>query len=346
MVACEWLCPNLRMLIQLPRLSRKAYTCAISSTLDRELVSILNSYLALFAAFCEWRDIIARTEDESTNNVLPNKVLLEIAKQIPVNKNAGDEVFSGSTDKQGGIEAVVIATDVHTFFRKVAQLVDNANNMIPKRPVQIEDLGILMWLDKLCKKNTRLLKEKHGGLWVYSLCSILQGFYCGDNSSGSKYWCRCQDGVNDAPALKKAGIGIAVADATDVARGASDIMLTETGLSVIVSAVLTSRAIFQRMKIYAIYAVSITIQIVLGFMFLALIWKFDFSPFMDLSIAILSYETIMTISREPSLMPNLWKLKEIFATSMVLDTYLACMTVVFFWAANGSNFFSNKFGVT
>ncbi|KAH1092082.1 hypothetical protein J1N35_019339 [Gossypium stocksii] len=154
------------------------------------------------------------------------------------------------------------------------------------------------------------------------------------------------DGVNDAPALKKAGIGIAVADATDVARGASDIMLTETGLSVIVSAVLTSRAIFQRMKIYAIYAVSITIQIVLGFMFLALIWKFDFSPFMDLSIAILSYETIMTISREPSLMPSLWKLKEIFATSMVLDTYLACMTVVFFWAANGSNFFSNKFGVT
>ncbi|KAH1092084.1 hypothetical protein J1N35_019341 [Gossypium stocksii] len=142
------------------------------------------------------------------------------------------------------------------------------------------------------------------------------------------------------------GIGIAVDDATDVARGASDIMLTETGLSVIVSAVLTSRAIFQRMKNYTIYAVSITIQIVFGFMFLPLIWKFDFSPFMDLSIAILSYETIMTISREPSLMPNLWKLRETFATSMVLDTYLACMTVVFFRAAKGSDFFSNKFGAT
>ncbi|KAH6819585.1 H[+]-ATPase 3, partial [Perilla frutescens var. frutescens] len=88
------------------------------------------------------------------------------------------------------------------------------------------------------------------------------------------------DGVNDAPALKKADIGIAVADATDAARGASDIVLTEPGLSVIVSAVLTSRAIFQRMKNYTIYAVSITIRIVLGFMLLALIWKFDFSPFM------------------------------------------------------------------
>uniref|UniRef100_A0A453H3Q1 Plasma membrane ATPase n=1 Tax=Aegilops tauschii subsp. strangulata TaxID=200361 RepID=A0A453H3Q1_AEGTS len=96
------------------------------------------------------------------------------------------------------------------------------------------------------------------------------------------------DGVNDAPALKKADIGIAVADATDAARSASDIVLTEPGLSVIISAVLTSRAIFQRMKNYTIYAVSITIRIVLGFMLLALIWEFDFPPFMVLIIAILN----------------------------------------------------------
>lgn len=60
------------------------------------------------------------------------------------------------------------------------------------------------------------------------------------------------DGVNDTPALKKADIGIAVAGATDAARGASDIVLTEPGLSVIISAVLTSRAIFQRMKNYTV----------------------------------------------------------------------------------------------
>lgn len=60
------------------------------------------------------------------------------------------------------------------------------------------------------------------------------------------------DGVNDAPALKKADIGIAVADSTDAARGASDIVLTEPGLSVIICAVLTSRAIFQRMKNYTV----------------------------------------------------------------------------------------------
>ncbi|KAK9666476.1 hypothetical protein RND81_14G187600 [Saponaria officinalis] len=156
------------------------------------------------------------------------------------------------------------------------------------------------------------------------------------------------DGVNDAPALKRADIGIAVDDATDAARSASDIVLTEPGLSVIISAVLTSRAIFQRMKNYTIYAVSITIRIVMGFMLIALIWKFDFSPFMVLIIAILNDGTIMTISKDrvkPSPTPDSWKLKEIFATGVVLGTYLAVMTVIFFWLAHDSDFFTQRFGV-
>uniref|UniRef100_A0A2N9H2W0 Plasma membrane ATPase n=1 Tax=Fagus sylvatica TaxID=28930 RepID=A0A2N9H2W0_FAGSY len=156
------------------------------------------------------------------------------------------------------------------------------------------------------------------------------------------------DGVNDAPALKKADIGIAVADATDAARSASDIVLTEPGLSVIISAVLTSRAIFQRMKNYTIYAVSITIRIVLGFMLLALIWQFDFPPFMVLIIAILNDGTIMTISKDrvkPSPLPDSWKLSEIFTTGVVLGSYLAMMTVIFFWAAYKTDFFPRVFGV-
>ncbi|KAI0504764.1 hypothetical protein KFK09_015717 [Dendrobium nobile] len=156
------------------------------------------------------------------------------------------------------------------------------------------------------------------------------------------------DGVNDAPALKKADIGIAVADATDAARGASDIVLTEPGLSVIISAVLTSRAIFQRMKNYTIYAVSITIRIVLGFMLIALIWRFDFSPFMVLIIAILNDGTIMTISKDrvkPSPVPDSWKLKEIFATGVVLGAYMALITVIFFYLAHDTDFFTEKFGV-
>ncbi|KAK3025119.1 hypothetical protein RJ639_043901 [Escallonia herrerae] len=156
------------------------------------------------------------------------------------------------------------------------------------------------------------------------------------------------DGVNDAPALKKADIGIAVADATDAARGAADIVLTEPGLSVIISAVLTSRAIFQRMKNYTIYAVSITIRIVLGFALLTLIWEYDFPPFMVLIIAILNDGTIMTISQDrvkPSPRPDSWKLNEIFATGIVIGTYLALVTVLFYWVAEGTTFFETHFHV-
>eukprot|EP00252_Welwitschia_mirabilis_P007528 TRINITY_DN18969_c0_g2_i1.p1 TRINITY_DN18969_c0_g2~~TRINITY_DN18969_c0_g2_i1.p1 ORF type:complete len:961 (+),score=205.48 TRINITY_DN18969_c0_g2_i1:436-3318(+) len=164
-----------------------------------------------------------------------------------------------------------------------------------------------------------------------------------------KYVCGMTgDGVNDAPALKKADIGIAVADATDAARSASDIVLTEPGLSVIISAVITSRCIFQRMKNYTIYAVSITIRIVLGFMLIALIWKFDFNPFMVLIIAILNDGTIMTISKDrvkPSPAPDSWKLREIFSTGIALGVYLGTMTVIFFWAMHDTDFFTDKFNV-
>nr|CAD29314.1 plasma membrane H+-ATPase [Oryza sativa Japonica Group] len=156
------------------------------------------------------------------------------------------------------------------------------------------------------------------------------------------------DGVNDAPALKKADIGIAVADATDAARSASDIVLTEPGLSVIISAVLTSRAIFQRMKNYTIYAVSITVRIVLGFLLLACFWKFDFPPFLVLVIAILNDGTIMTISKDkvkPSPYPDSWKLTEIFATGVIIGAYLAVTTVLFFWAAYKTQFFVHLFNV-
>ncbi|CAN6296910.1 unnamed protein product [Urochloa humidicola] len=156
------------------------------------------------------------------------------------------------------------------------------------------------------------------------------------------------DGVNDAPALKIADIGIAVADATDAARGASDIVLTEPGLSVIISAVLTSRAIFQRMKNYTIYAVSITIRIVLGFLLLACFWKFDFPPILVLVIAILNDGTIMTISKDkvkPSPHPDSWKLAEIFATGVIIGAYLAVTTVLFFWAVHKTDFFVRVFHV-
>ncbi len=81
------------------------------------------------------------------------------------------------------------------------------------------------------------------------------------------------DGVNDAPALKKADVGIAVAGATDAARGAADIVLTEAGLSAIATAIIGARKIFQRMTTYARYTIAMTFRITFTFGLLTCIFN-------------------------------------------------------------------------
>lgn len=139
------------------------------------------------------------------------------------------------------------------------------------------------------------------------------------------------DGANDAPALSRANVGIAVEGATDAARGAADIVLTEPGLSTIVHAIRQSRIIFQRMRNYSIYACAVTIRIVVCFAILAFAFKFDFPPFMVLIIALLNDGTIMTLSVDrvlPSSTPDSWDLAEIFSFAVAYGLYLTLSTYV------------------
>jgi len=155
------------------------------------------------------------------------------------------------------------------------------------------------------------------------------------------------DGVNDAPALKAADVGIAVADATDAARSAADMVLLTEGLSVIIKAILGSRCIFQRMRNYATYACATTIRIVTTFSLLACIWKFTYPPFLVLIIAVLNDGTIMTVSTdrvEPSRHPDSWRLKDIFIMAFVLGFYLTLSSLIFFYLIIDTNFFTDKFG--
>ncbi|TFK38226.1 plasma membrane H+-transporting ATPase [Crucibulum laeve] len=157
------------------------------------------------------------------------------------------------------------------------------------------------------------------------------------------------DGANDAPALSRANVGIAVEGATDAARGAADIVLTEPGLSTIVHAIRQSRVIFQRMRNYSIYACAVTIRIVVCFAILAFTYKFDFPPFMILIIALLNDGTIMTLSVDrvlPSNTPDSWDLAEIFSFAVAYGIYLTASTVALVCVILETSFFQDKFGVS
>jgi H+-transporting ATPase len=130
------------------------------------------------------------------------------------------------------------------------------------------------------------------------------------------------DGVNDAPALKKADCGIAVSGATDAARAAAAIVLTTPGLTVIIDAIKESRRIFQRMNSYAIYRIAETLR-VLFFMTLA-IMIFNFYPLtavMIVMLALLNDGAILSIAYDNvhfKDQPEAWNMRLVLGISTVL----------------------------
>jgi len=130
------------------------------------------------------------------------------------------------------------------------------------------------------------------------------------------------DGVNDAPALKKADCGIAVSGATDAARAAASIVLLSSGLSVIIEAIKESRRIFQRMNSYAIYRIAETLRVLL-FMVLSII-VFNFYPVtavMIVMLALLNDGAILSIAYDNVRYhsePEAWNMRIVLGVSTVL----------------------------
>ncbi len=130
------------------------------------------------------------------------------------------------------------------------------------------------------------------------------------------------DGVNDAPALKQADVGIAVSGATDAARAAADLVLTAPGLSVITNAIEEARRIFERMNAYAIYRISETIRIMF-FVVLAMIF-FDFYPITAIMIILLAFFNdvpIMTIAYDHTGLeknPVRWNMQQVITVSTAM----------------------------
>ena len=130
------------------------------------------------------------------------------------------------------------------------------------------------------------------------------------------------DGVNDAPALKKADCGIAVSGATDAARAAAAIVLMTPGLSVIIEAIKESRKIFQRMNSYAIYRIAETLRVLL-FMTLAIL-IFNFYPLtavMIVMLALLNDGAILSIAYDNVIYkdePEAWNMRVVLGIATVL----------------------------
>ncbi|KAF5219432.1 P-type H+-ATPase [Trypanosoma cruzi] len=157
------------------------------------------------------------------------------------------------------------------------------------------------------------------------------------------------DGVNDAPALKRADVGIAVQGATDAARAAADMVLTGPGLSVVVEALLVSRQVFQCMLSFLTYRISATLQLVC-FFFIACFsltprnygsvdadFQFFHLPvLMFMLITLLNDGCLMTIGYDrvvPSKLPQRWNLPVVFTIAIILAAVACGSSLMLLWIA-------------
>ncbi len=214
-----------------------------------------------------------------------------------------------------GLEVKMVTGDHVDIAKEIAKEVDLSTDIIPSSA-----------FTKLSDKEATEVVEKAGGFaevfpeHKYRIVDLLQkkGHIVGMTG----------DGVNDAPALKKADAGIAVEGATDAAKSAADIVITRPGLGVVIDAIIESRKIFQRMINYSIYRISETIR-VLFFITLSII-VFEFYPITALMIvllALLNDLPILTIAFDNvsySAKPEKWDMR----TLLLVATYLGMIGVI------------------
>ena len=143
------------------------------------------------------------------------------------------------------------------------------------------------------------------------------------------------DGVNDAPALKQADVGIAVSGATDAARAAADLVLTAPGLAVIATAIEEARRIFERMNSYAMYRIAETIRLLLFMTASILIFNFyPVTAVMVVLLALLNDIPIMMIAYDNAPVaprPVRWDMAKVLTIASALGTYGVIESFGLFW---------------
>jgi H+-transporting ATPase len=217
-----------------------------------------------------------------------------------------------ATATQMGVKVKMVTGDALAIARETAKKLDMGTNIL--------DAATLGDLDKEVTAQAAESIERADGFaqvfpaHKYHIIDVLQKRNHIVGMTG--------DGVNDAPALKKADCGIAVSGATDAARAAAAIVLMTPGLSVIIDAIKESRKIFQRMNSYAIYRIAETLRVLL-FMTLAIL-VFNFYPLtavMIVMIALLNDAAILSIAYDNVRyrnQPEAWNMRVVLGVSTVL----------------------------
>jgi H+-transporting ATPase len=149
------------------------------------------------------------------------------------------------------------------------------------------------------------------------------------------------DGVNDAPALKQAEMGIAVSSATDVAKASASMVLTEQGIGVIIDAIQTSRHIYQRMLTWVINKVTKVIQVI-GLLTIGFFWFHDVVvSLLGMTLLIFANDFVtMSLSTDNvkyTASPNKWNVRNITFASLVIGALLVVEGAVALFV--GSHYF-------
>jgi len=195
-----------------------------------------------------------------------------------------DSAETIKTAQKMGLSVKMVTGDHIAIAKQISQEVNLGTNIIPAAA----------FVDKPDSEARGLIENADGFAQVfpehkYRIVALLQekGHIVGMTG----------DGVNDAPALKKADAGVAVAGATDAAKSAAEVVLTKPGLSVIIDAIKESRKIFERMTNYAVYRIAETTRVLLFLSFSILIFNFyPLTAVMIVILALLNDMPIMTIA--------------------------------------------------
>ena len=220
-----------------------------------------------------------------------------------------DSAETIKTAQKMGISVKMVTGDHIAIAKEIAQEVNLGTNILPASS----------FMDKSDSETKGLIENADGFAQVfpehkYRIVQFLQekGHIVGMTG----------DGVNDAPALKKADAGIAVAGATDAAKSAADVVLTKTGLSVIIDTIKESRKIFARMNNYAIYRIAETMRVLFFLSLSIIIFNFyPLTPVMIVMLALLNDLPIMMIAYDNVRIhgkPVRWNMREVIVVATLL----------------------------